>query len=285
MALSLLWLLVRGKVWHTLLQEKATYGQTFFTICEGYLLNNFLPLRLGEVARAFLLAGKATLSFWQVSSTILIERALDVAFAAGLLLGTLPFVIGASWARRTAIGSVGLVLAGLILLYLLARYREQAMGLFEKMTARWPFLQKIGGSILPAFFTGLGVLTDGKRFLRVIGWMVINWIVGLGEFFVILLAFFPDTRLLWSSFGLGATALGIAVPSSPGALGVFEATMVGALSLFGLNASVVLAYAITTHFMSYLFSGILGIYALAKDGETLTGLYRRVRNIQPKENV
>ena len=96
--LAVVWLGVRAIVWRTLLQEKATYKQVFSTVNEGYLLNNILPFRLGEVSRAFLLSGKAALSFWEVFSTILIERALDVAMAAGLLLSTLSFVVGASWA-------------------------------------------------------------------------------------------------------------------------------------------------------------------------------------------
>ena len=44
------------------------------------------PVRLGEVGRAFLLSRKANLGFLQVFSTVLIERAMDVALAAGVLL-------------------------------------------------------------------------------------------------------------------------------------------------------------------------------------------------------
>lgn len=44
---EVLWLLVRGFVWRTLLQNKASYHDAFITISEGYLLNNILPFRLG----------------------------------------------------------------------------------------------------------------------------------------------------------------------------------------------------------------------------------------------
>jgi hypothetical protein len=100
--------------------EQATY-RAFYTINEGYLLNNILPFRLGEVARAFLMSRKAGVNFWQVVPSILIERALDLAIAAGLFLATLPFVIGVSWAREAAIGIGIVVLEGLGLIYLLAR--------------------------------------------------------------------------------------------------------------------------------------------------------------------
>jgi hypothetical protein len=277
--ISLAWLLVRAIVWRTLLQEKATLSQTFFTINEGYLLNNILPFRLGEVARAFLLGRKADLNFWQVFPTVLIERALDLAMAAGLLLSTLPFVVGASWALQAAIAAGSIVLAGLGGLYLLARNREWAMRQFEKLAARWPTLQKVGSRQLQAFFTGLAVLTDLRRFLRAIFWVLVNWLIAIVQYYAFVRAFFPQAQLLWGAFSLGVMALGVAAPSSPGSIGVMELALVGALSLFGLDNSVSLALALTAHLNNYLITGLLGAYALARDGETLAGIYHRARHI------
>jgi uncharacterized protein (TIRG00374 family) len=278
--LTLLWLAVRGAVWRTLLQEKASPGQTFLTLNEGYLLNNFLPLRLGEVGRAFLLGRKTGLSFWYVFSSILIERAVDVVFAASLLLSTLPFVVGASVAWETALGIAGLVLLGLGALYLMARHPTRAMRLFERLTTRWSFLSKLGGSVLPAFFSGLEVLTDRTRFLRAIILFAANLTVGVVQYYVILLAFFPGARLLWVVFVMAVSSLGMALPSSPGAVGVFEGAVVGALVVFNLDPAKALAYAFTLHFWNYVITGILGAYALSRDGESLTHLYERVRRVK-----
>jgi uncharacterized membrane protein YbhN (UPF0104 family) len=114
--MTLLWLVVRAFAWRTLLQDKATIGQVFISLNEGYLLNNVLPFRLGEVGRAYLLGRKAGLDFWFVLSTVVLERALDLLLAAGLLLSTLPFVVGASWARQAAVAAGGLVVLGLAVL-------------------------------------------------------------------------------------------------------------------------------------------------------------------------
>jgi len=54
----------------------------------------------------------------------------------------------------------------------------------------------------------------------------------------------------------------MSAPSSPGALGVYEAAVVGALQLFGVDASVALAMAITTHLLQYAITGVLGVYGL-----------------------
>jgi uncharacterized protein (TIRG00374 family) len=281
--ISIGWLLVRGMVWRTLLQNKASYNQVFFTVTEGYLLNNLLPFRLGEVARALLLSQKAGLDFWGVLSTIVIERILDLGMAAGLLLITLPFVVGASWAAEAAIGAGSLVLVGFAVLYLLARYRAWALRQYEKLGKHWPILLRIGGGRITAFLAGLSVLTDGALFLKAIAWSITNWLVAIAQYYILMLAFFPDAKLLWAAFALGVAALGIAAPSSPGALGVLELSIVGALALFGLNSSTALAYAITSHVFNYLSNGLLGSYALARDGESLTGLYQRVRRIPQKE--
>lgn len=277
--ITLLWLGVRTAVWRTLLQEQATPGQVFLTINEGYLLNNLLPFRLGEVGRAFLLSRKANLEFMRVFSTIFIERALDVAMAAGLLLSTLSFVVGASWARQAAIAAGSLVFTGLGVLYLLARNQDWALAQFEKLTARWPRLEKTGKVQLAAFTAGLAPLKDSRRFLRAVAWVTLNWLVAIVQFYVLLLAFFPDAQPLWAAFCLGVLALGIAVPSSPGAVGVHELAMVGALSVFGLDPSTSLAAALTAHLTNYLITGIIGAYALASDGLTLTGVYKDVRQI------
>jgi uncharacterized protein (TIRG00374 family) len=275
-SISLLWLVVRGFVWRTLLQNKASYRDSFFTINEGYLLNNILPFRLGEIARAFLMGRKAGLDFWQVIPSILIERALDLAIAVGLFLCTLPFVIGVSWAKQAAIGTGIVVLAGLIFIYLLAHSRQRVLAWIDRAAERYSVVKRLAGRRVIAFFDGLGILTDGRLFLKALGWEVLNWLVGILQYYLLLHAFFPQPNLLWVLFALGVGALGIAAPSSPGAIGVFEAVLVGALVVFGVDASTATAFALSTHIISYLLTGLIGGFGLYKDGESLSGLYTRL---------
>src|SRR5512140_1343231 len=56
--LSFGWMFVRGFVWRTLLRDRASYRDVLMSLGEGYLLNNILPVRLGEIGRAFLLSRK-----------------------------------------------------------------------------------------------------------------------------------------------------------------------------------------------------------------------------------
>jgi uncharacterized protein (TIRG00374 family) len=280
---SLSWLLVRTIVWRTLLQNKASYKDVFLTLNETYLINNLLPLRLGEIAGAFLLSRKSSLAFWQVISSILIERAMDLALAVGLVLVSLPFVVGGSWAQEAAIGAGVLVLMVFVVLYLLARFREQVLAVFLRMGKRWPVLLRLGGNALPAFFNGLAVLTDGRLFLRASAWMLLNWSIAVLQYYLIMAAYFPNPSLLWAVFVLGVSALGVAAPSSPGAVGVMELSIVGALSVFGLDPSAALAYALTLHAIQYLTTGVIGGYALLRDGESLAGMYARLRGLRASD--
>jgi uncharacterized protein (TIRG00374 family) len=277
---ALLWLVIRGFVWRTLLQNKASYRDCFLTVNEGYLLNNILPFRLGEIARAFLMSRKAQLDFWQVIPSILIERALDLAIAAGLFLCTLPFAIGVSWAEQAAlvIGIMVIVVLGVI--YFLARNREHALAWVDRMSEHYPLVKKLAGRRVIAFFDGLAILTDGRLFLKALGWEGLNWLVGILQYYLFLRAFFPHPSLLWVVFAVGVGALGIALPSSPGALGVYEAALVGALAIFGLEVSATIAFALSMHIISYLLTGLIGGYGLYKDGESLYSMYNRLGKLK-----
>jgi glycosyltransferase 2 family protein len=275
-AITILWLGVRGVVWRTLLEERASSKQVFLTLNQGYLLNNILPFRLGEVGRAFLLGRKTGLGFWQVLSSIVIERTLDLGMAAGILLLTLPFVIGAEWAKEGSLVAAIIVMTGLIILFFLAQKREMVENRFQSLANRWHVFSRIGGNVIPSFLSGLAVLTNGRRFVKVLIWMGFNWCITIFQFFFLMLAFFPSAQVIWSAFSVGVVSLGISIPTMPGAMGVWELSIVAALSVFELDLSVALAYAITIHLSNYIVTGVIGAYALLKDGESLVGLFRRL---------
>lgn len=274
---SFVWLVARAFFWQILLKYRAGLKDVLFTLSEGYLLNNVLPFRLGEVGRAYLMGRKAGLDFWHVLSTIVIERALDVAYAAGILLVTLPFVVGGGWARPTAIIMGSIVIAGLVFLYFLARNTERAQAVFDRLAQRVPLIQRIGGNMIRSFLQGISILNSPALFVRAIGWMTLNWLIALGQYYLFMRAFFPQAQWLWAAFALGASAMGLAAPASPGSIGVYEGVLVFAMSLFTDNPGAAFAFAIVAHLSGYIINGIMGSYALAREGETLAGLYRSAR--------
>ncbi len=278
--LSLLWLALRAVVWRTLLRNRPAYRDVLFTAAEGYLLNNFLPFRLGELGRALLLSRKTGLSFSAILSTILVERVVDLGFSALFLLSAIPFVLNAGITRRFGLIVAILVLLGLGTLALLARANQQVLAIFQRLSQRWPRLQQIGGRGLEAFLSGLNVINEGQRFLLFLFWMTLNWLLAWIAYFVMARAYFPQATLVWGLLGLGAAAFGGAIPSLPGAIGTFEGAFAGALVLLGGDPSTALAVALTARLYNYFNSGVLGSIGLASDGESLTRLYTQLQTLR-----
>ena len=270
---------VRAYAWWTMLQEAVPFWRVFLTMHIGYLLNNILPFRLGELGRAYLL-GKDGLGFWRVFSTILIERAFDMILAVGLLFGALPFVLISSNTQQVAFIVGGVVILGLLTLYILARNREWALSQFERLGARWPLVLRLGKNRLNAFLEGLGVLTSLGRFLRVLISMVASWALAITIQFLVFRSFYPEARLLHAVTTQGVSAMGVAVPSSPGYVGVFEAAIVGALALFDIPTSTAFANALTLHLMYMFLTGAFGVYGLAISGVSLGQIFQNVKRMK-----
>ncbi len=267
----------RSIAWRTILQEKISVKKAFFIENEGYLLNNVLPFRLGELGRAFLLGQTTSLSFWEVLSTIMVERIFDVAIMASLLLSTLPYVIGADWALQGAIAAGVLVVVGFGLLYLMARDQKWVINLFTRLTKPWPRLTEFGQEKLDSFLSGLAVLRDFNRFGRVLFWMLITWGLNVAWYVILLSAFVPEAKLLWGVFAVSVVSLGVAIPSTPAYIGVYEAVQVGALTLFGIEEPTALAYAIVAHLIYVIITAFFGIIGLVQDGLSIMDIYRGIR--------
>jgi len=276
LALYVLALMTRAYAWRILLLDAIPYRDVFLTLNAGYLLNNILPLRLGELARALIL-GRHGLGFWRVLSTILVERAFDFSVIAGMLLTTLPFVTGASQAYKVAITVFGMVSIGFVIFYLIARNRDRVLIVYEFLTERWPGISLIGEDRLRSFITGLAALTDIRRFLSVLLWMFVNWGLAILAQYLLLLAFVPSADLIWIVFAQAVVALGVALPSAPAYIGVLEAAWVTALSLVGVEPSTALAFAVSSHLINITVTGVFGVYALVSEGESLVSLYSRIR--------
>lgn len=269
--------------WRTLLCEKVSFARLFFTINVGYLLNNIFPFRMGEVGRALLLNQTTQISFWEVASTILMERAMDILITAGLVLISLPFALemiipgqNPTWAAPLAYTTTALLLLVLVSLHIIARNRVGLETGLARLAVRWPWIGRLMFGRLNSFMDGLSVLTDLRRFSLALFFMITAWIMALVENYFTLRVFLSVPAWTVVVFSTGVASLGVAVPSSPGGIGVLEASYVGAMALFGIQTSIALAYAILAHSLYYFVTTCLGAYGIMREGENLTHLYHRL---------
>lgn len=269
-------LAARAMAWRTILEERASFKESFVVINQAYLLNNVLPFRLGELGRALILSNRARLSFWHVISTVVVERVFDLGIAAGLLLSTLPFVVGADWARPAALAAIVVVLLGFLMLFFMASNPNRVRQLVGALSQPWPKLQKWLADKLASFLEGLSALRTPARFLKVAFWMLATWACNVGWYYVLMQSFLPGARWLWALFSIAVASLGVALPSSPAYIGVLETALVGSLSLFGVDPSIALAYAVMGHVIYFVITGLIGIIGFWQQGQSLGAVYHRL---------
>ncbi len=266
-------MLARTAAWKTMMNNKYGFGRVLAALNEGYLLNNVLPWRLGEVGRAVLLGRHPGGSILSVLSSILVERLFDLAIAIGLLFALLPHVAGIPNVPRTGL-SIAVVLFVIIAgLWLLVRKPEW----IESVVSRLPGGEKRWMPAWERVRQGLQALQNPRLFFTSLGWMLLTWTLAGVEYWLIMRALIPEAEWIWAFFMLTITLLGGAIPSVPGYFGVFEAAGVLALSVFGVPTAEALAIALTIHGMVYLLGSLFGFIALLNEGETISGLYRDIR--------
>jgi hypothetical protein len=260
-----------------LLENRPSRRDSFIVMMQGYLLNNVLPFRLGELGRAYLLGRKTGLGTVNAFPAIVIERFYDLAFAAIILVSTLPFVLSnVAWARPVAYSTLAIVGVGLLSLHLIARYRLSIKAWIDRVAHRVALVEK---HILPqidSFLDGLAVLTNTRLFLASLFWMALTWIFAVIDQYVLLLGLMPNAPLLYSTFAMGAASFAGAIPSAPAGLGVLEGAVVGAFAILNADKSVAFALAIIHHIAHIIYSGVVGLYGFSQDDMSLMSMYEKL---------
>jgi glycosyltransferase 2 family protein len=281
--LTCIFLLFRAIAWRILLEKKVSIKQTFLTINIGYLLNNLFPLRAGEIGRALFLGQSSGLGMMRVLPTVVIERAFDLAFAAISLLITLPMALAMEWVRPVANTTLILVILGIGGLYLIARFDDKVHAWIIKVGKNWSLIDRYIIPQINSLLKGLSVLKNPKSFIASIFWIGCSWIIAYVVYFVVLVGMVPSAKFWWGIFTDAVLSMGIAIPSAPAALGVFEASLVGALAILGISNTSALAYAIIMHFMQFVTTGLIGFYALAREGKSIGKLFGEATSLKQPE--
>lgn len=281
-ALNLLSLLVRSIAWRTILGNKVNLKTSFFGISEGYFLNNLFPLRAGEIGRALFVGRSSGLGTMHVLSTILIERAFDIFFAAGIILLTLPLVIGSEWIKPIAFTAFVVVIGALVFLFLISINREKFQTWLESRNFSSGFITNRVMPQLNKLMNGLSALVHPWQFILSLFWIALTWLVWGLLYYTAANQLSPGGPLWWGGFIAGLIALGVAIPSAPASVGVYEATLMGAFALLGISSGSALAYAIVLHLVQIFITTLFGLWGMIRDGQKLSTL---LDSISQKKNV
>jgi len=264
----------RAASWNVILARRAGFRRTFATLCEGYLMNNILPGRVGELGRSFLLGRRPGLTPAMVLASIVIERMYDLGLALVVLIALWPLVVDAPWAVRTATLAAIFLAAGAVFAVLALRSPARVDAWLSRLPGggvRWR-------SLWQNVQSGLQTLSRPRPFAVSLLWMAFGWGLAGLEYWLVLTAFVPGAPLAWALLAMAVSALSAGVPSAPGSVGIFEAAAVAALTSVAVPASSALAFALTVHGVTLGLTSILGAIALAGEGETLLGVWRAARD-------
>ncbi len=245
----------------------------FATLVVGQMLNMALPMRAGDVGRAAFI-GRPGLSRMQALATVAAEKWLDMAAAFALAMGLLPFMVWPDWAR-SSLGTLGVVvLAGVIGLAVLTLFRRHLLAFLERLDslpARSLPLVTRAVEWLRRAWQGIAALRSPSLAASAIGWTTLVWLLGASTNWLVGRAMgLSGTVVMWS-FVLLVLQVGVAVPSVPGRIGVFEYLTMLALALFGVQGEVALAYAVVLH--------VLVIGPIVIGGLALWPLAARIRQL------
>jgi uncharacterized protein (TIRG00374 family) len=257
---------LRALRWRILLNAEARFsvGTVFSANMAGYLGNNFLPARAGELVRTWIISSRSDLSKPYVLTTALAERMVDavvlVLWGSMVLLGVHPkpaWLASVSW-TTAAIANVG-VLAIVVL--------PHTGNLCESILRALPMPAGLRERLLHGtrqILAGLRVFHDVPRLLRFGLLTAAIWGVDTGAVMVASVAFGLNFTVTIASLLLCGMGLGSAIAPTPGYVGTYQTVAVTILGPFGISRDAALAYALVSQAMGYVVVLALGLPAVLR---------------------
>lgn len=267
-------LLLRSMRWQALLQPLADIPLVRVTryLLVGYLANNVLPARVGELVRGHYAGGREGVSRASVVGTIIVERVLDVL---GLVL-----IAGLAWSVTGMLGSIRpLLMAGLAVTVLavatifgLPLLRRLRMA--QRFAARGHRIHRLASDLA----SGLVVVRRWQLLLKASALTLLAWFATAVAFQAasasVSLQLSPAEVLMLSA----GVNLATAIPSAPGYLGTFELAAVALAGTFGADPSAAFAMAVLVHaaiLISTTIGGLLAMYSVGISWSSLATSSRR----------
>lgn len=279
--------------WRYLLSPFATLHtwRLYPVVAVGYMANNILPLRLGELARSYYLARRESVQASTGLATILTERLFDgltLLFFFALAAAFLP-VAGLTdriseetqlpiW--LISVSAIAPFVSVLGLVITASRSPGLFMRVLSTVTGRLPrSVGEVVSSLASRFLAGFSGLHQPKRLAAIFALSLPIWLAEATMYYIIAFGFglqdyFESLFLMTVAVFLvtAASNLATSVPSSPGSVGPFEFFAVLTLVFLGVGAGVASAYAIVLHIALLLPVIVLGLIILGRESISLRQL-------------
>ena len=277
-AMAPLQIWVRGRRWWYLFPPGSNPQGITPAMMIGYMANNVLPLRAGEVVRVYVVARRwsATLGasarihpFWTTLATLVVERVLD-SLVVVLILAVLVLLVPVPrFLEVAALVVLAIDLAGVAVLIALVAAPQACARLITRLARRWPKLQRKALTAFETFVHGLDGIRTPSHALPLLAWTIGVWLTPAFAAWTVLYALDLHLPFIAAWAVLAFVGLGISIPSAPGYVGVFHAAAVLAVGLFGVSQSAGVGYALLFHASQILPVTLLGWLYLLREHMSL----------------
>ncbi|MFQ5903633.1 MAG: lysylphosphatidylglycerol synthase transmembrane domain-containing protein [Candidatus Binatia bacterium] len=236
----------------------------------GYMGNNLLPFRVGDLARAYIAAKREQASTSAFLATVVVEHLLDLLTVL-LILGILVFFVSfPAWFTKGAYLLLGASLLVLALLLLLKAKKEH-VGSFIQRKFSFSGTQRIV-DLSEAFFDGLKGLEVGRELVVVLFLSIPLWVAYALATYTALMASHLDLPLAASWALLSFIGIGLSLPSAPGFIGTFQFFTVAALALFAVDESEAFGFSLVFHVSQFVPLTLFGWLLLLREQMALSDL-------------
>lgn len=269
---------MRAWRWRYILEPSAgklPFGPLWRATAIGMMVNNVSPARAGELARAFVLSRETgRVRFTASLASLIVDRVFDTVVVLLLLLVVVSLpdfpsnatVAGWPISRLLLVGAL-VAMAALVVLVLAALYPDRLARIWERaLASRAPGVMERGRDILLSFGSGLGVLRDPRQSAIVFAWALAQWLVNGASFWIAFRAVGIIAPFSAALFLQSLLAAAVAAPSAPGFFGVFEASAKVALSVYGIDDTLAVSYALGYHLLGWIPITLIGFWYLGRMG-------------------
>ena len=229
----------------------------------GYLANNILPARLGELVRSHVLGEREGLSRPTVLGTVVVERISDTALVvliASVALGALS--VGGVVTGAVRLGAVFAVVLVIGLAVLVAAHRLPGATRVTHLIERWPRLADLGRRLR----AGLAIAGRPATIGGAVAFGILAWAASIATFAAAGRAVGIELTVAQAALLCSGVALATIVPSGPGYLGTFELTAVGIAGTFGIGRDEAFAMALLVHASILAITSAGGVIAFVRLG-------------------
>lgn len=244
-------------------------NRLFPVVVIGYMANNLLPLRLGEVMRAYVLKRRDQVPIAPTLTTILVERVFDGLVMLTFIFAALLFVDFDEPTLRTVILLTSPLFFGALLIFFwLASAPHIARRLYT-----WLIHKLVPGGlqerllgVVDELMSGFEALTSRSALGWVIVYSLLSWTVESSTYWIVMQAFDFEVSFSVLLLVVGFGNLSTILPSTSGYIGTFHAVAILTLVAFDVDRAVAGSYAIVMHATLWAPITTAGFVALLRLG-------------------